>query len=221
MKKTVETAYSMFPPLPDEKFEVIYADPPWDYKGQLQHNGAGGIDSGGALKHYSTVTLDDLMNLNIKKITASKAVLFMWSSSPHLDQAIELGKAWGFSWATVAFVWNKMKTNPGFYTLSQCELCLVFRHGKIPTPRGARNIRQYVEEARGRHSQKPHEVRKRISEMFPTQRKIELFAREARDGWSVWGNESPVTPPPLTPAPNSAKPVSDGHYPWQYFMPPI
>ena len=222
MKKTVETGNSIFPPLPDEKFDVIYADPPWDYKGQLQHNGAGGIESGGALKHYSTVTLDDLLNLNIRKITADKALLFMWTSSPHLDQAIDLGKAWGFSWATVAFVWNKMKTNPGFYTLSQCELCLVFRHGKIPTPRGARNIRQYVEEERGRHSQKPHEVRSRITEMFPTQRKIELFAREAHAGWSVWGDESPETAPtPLGPSPKQPKPVSDGHYPWQYFMPPI
>ena len=221
MKKTNEATNSLFPPLPNEKFEVIYADPPWDYKGQLQHNGAGGIDSGGAQKHYSTVTLDDLTNLEIRNITANKALLFMWSSSPHLDQAIELGKAWGFSWATVAFVWNKMKTNPGFYTMSQCELCLVFRHGKIPTPRGARNIRQYVEEIRGRHSQKPNEVRNRITEMFPTQRKIELFAREAHEGWSVWGNESPETAPPLNPKPSQAKPVSDGHYPWQYFMPPI
>ena len=221
MKKTNEATNTLFPPLPNEKFEVIYADPPWDYKGQLQHNGAGGIDSGGAQTHYSTVTLDDLTNLEIRKITANNTLLFMWSSSPHLDQAIELGKAWGFSWATVAFVWNKMKTNPGFYTMSQCELCLVFRHGKIPSPRGARNIRQYVEETRGRHSQKPNEVRNRITEMFPTQRKIELFAREAHEGWSVWGNESPETAPPLNPKPSQAKPVSDGHYPWQYFMPPI
>lgn len=221
MKNNVENSNSLFPPLPDEKFEIIYADPPWDYKGQLQHNGVGGVESGGAQKHYSTVTLDDLTNLNIKKITASTALLFMWSSSPHLDQAIELGKAWGFSWATVAFVWNKMKTNPGFYTLSQCELCLVFRHGKIPTPRGARNIRQYIEEKRGRHSQKPDEVRKRISEMFPKQKKIELFARSTIEGWTAWGNETPVTEPPSMPMPPPPKPVSDGFHPWQFFIPPI
>lgn len=221
MTNNAENSNSLFPPLPDEKFEIIYADPPWDYKGQLQHNGVGGVESGGAQKHYSTVTLDDLTNLNIKKITAGKALLFMWSSSPHLDQAIELGKAWGFSWATVAFVWNKMKTNPGFYTLSQCELCLVFRHGKIPTPRGARNIRQYIEEKRGRHSQKPDEVRKRISEMFPKQKKIELFARSTMKGWTAWGNETPIIEPPSMPMPPPPKPVSDGFHPWQFFIPPI
>ena len=181
---------SLFPPLPTKKFEVLYADPPWDYKGQLQHNGAGGQETGGARKHYSTVTLDDLKQLDVPGISADESLLFMWSSSPHLDQAIALGKAWGFAWATVAFVWNKMKTNPGFYTLSQCELCLVFRRGKIPAPRGARNIRQYVEVERGKHSEKPEEVRKRISAMFPHQAKIELFARNQSSGWYSWGVEA-------------------------------
>ena len=185
-------ASPLFPPLPNGKFEVLYADPPWDYKGQLQHNGKGGHDTGGAVRHYSTVTLNDLIELDVPGITADNALLFMWTSSPHLDQAINLGKEWGFSWATVAFVWNKMKTNPGFYTLSQCELCLVFKHGKIPSPRGARNIRQYVEVQRGQHSQKPPEVKQRIREMFPSQRKIELFAREKTPGWTVWGNEAGV-----------------------------
>ena len=116
-------------------------------------------------------------------------LLFMWATSPHLDQAIELLKAWGFSWATVGFVWDKQKVNPGFYTMSQVELCLIGKRGKIPKPRGARNIRQLVSEMRGKHSAKPAEVRKRIEEMFPEQNKIELFAREAPEGWDVHGNE--------------------------------
>ena len=180
----------MFPPLPDARFGVIYADPPWDYKGQRQHNGPGGIDTGGANAHYATVTLTALESLDVQGIAADNALLFLWSSSPHLDQAIRLGKAWGFAWATVAFVWNKMKTNPGFYTLSQCELCLVFKRGKIPQPRGARNIRQYIEVARGQHSAKPDEVRKRIEQMFPKQSRIELFARDKAPGWCAWGLEA-------------------------------
>ena len=180
---------NLFAPLPVGEFEVFYADPPWDYKGQHQHNGAGGLDTGGANRHYPTVSLKDLKRLNIQSITAENSLLFMWSSSPHLDQAIELGKSWGFAWATIGFVWNKMRTNPGFYSMSQCEVCLLFKHGKIPTPRGARNVRQYVEVARESHSKKPEEVRNRISQMFPTQRKIELFARETVPGWKVWGNQ--------------------------------
>jgi len=114
----------------------------------------------------------------------------MWTSNPHLDQAIELGKSWGFDYKTVAFVWNKMVHNPGQYNLSYCELCLLFKKGKIPTPRGARNIKQLVEVKRAKHSKKPIEVLKNIEKMFPSQKKIELFARNKNNGWEVWGLES-------------------------------
>ena len=98
-------------------------------------------------------------------------------------------KAWGFQWATVGFVWDKQRVNPGFYTMSQCELYLIGKRGKIPSPRGARNVRQLVSSMREKHSKKPHEVRTRIEEMFPEQRKVELFAREKVRGWSAWGEE--------------------------------
>ncbi|MDE2745605.1 MAG: MT-A70 family methyltransferase [Chloroflexota bacterium] len=182
----------LFPPLPNECYAVIYADPPWDYKGQLQHAGPGSGDSGGAIRHYETVQLQDLIELDVSSIAADDSLLFMWATSPHLDQAIDLGKAWGFAWATVAFVWDKQRVNPGFYTMSQCELCLVFKRGRIPAPRGARNVRQLVSERRSDHSRKPIEVRRRIEEMFPRQRKIELFARDADiHGWDTWGAEIP------------------------------
>ena len=167
----------------------MYADPPWDYKGQLQHAGPGSRDTGGAARHYPTITLADLKRLDVQGIAAKDSVLFMWATSPHLDQAVELGKAWGFAWATVAFVWDKVRVNPGFYTMSQCELCLVFKRGRIPQPRGARNVRQYVREERGPHSLKPDQVRLRIERMFPEQKRIELFARDSAPGWHVWGLE--------------------------------
>lgn len=179
-----------FPPLPKKKFAIVYADPPWDYKGQLQHAGAGNGDSGGAVRHYGTVKTRDLMQLPIGDIVEEDCLLFMWATSPHLDQAIDLGKAWGFAWATVAFVWHKGKPNPGFYTMSENELCLVFKKGKIPQPRGARNIRQTIEHTREKHSRKPEEVRQGIDAMFPEQKKIELFARQKTKGWAAWGLEA-------------------------------
>ncbi len=179
----------MFPELPDRKFEIIYADPPWDYRGQLQHAGVGSGDTGGAIRHYPTVKLADLKRLAVPNLAGENCLLFLWATNPHLDQALDLGKSWGFKWATVAFVWDKERVNPGFYTLSQCELCLVFKKGRIPQPRGARNVRQMVRSRRGAHSEKPDEVRKRIEEMFPRQAKIELFARRRAEGWSSWGLE--------------------------------
>lgn len=171
------------------KYEIIYADPPWDYKGQTQHNGKGGKDTGGAVKHYPCMKLRELKELNVPSICEDNSLLFLWTSSPHLNQAIELMEAWGFNYATVAFVWDKQKVNPGFYTMSQCELVLVGKRGTIPKPRGSRNTRQLHSELRGKHSAKPKAIRDKIVEMFPTQTKVELFARENVEGWKAFGNE--------------------------------
>ena len=185
-----KTPRTSFPALPQSRFDIVYADPPWDYKGQLQHAGQGSGDTGGAIRHYGTVTLDDLKELRVDGIAADNCLLFLWATNPHLDQAIDLGKSWGFKWATVAFVWDKVRVNPGFYTMSQCELCLVLKKGKIPEPRGARNVRQLVSEKRRAHSRKPDEVRRRIDAMFTDLRKIELFARGPVSGWTTWGLEA-------------------------------
>ena len=180
----------MFPNLPNKLYSVIYCDPPWDYKGQKQHTGKGGVDSGGAVSHYPTVRLTDLKELPVWEIAEDNCLLFMWTSSPHLPQAIELGNSWGFNYATISFVWYKEKTNPGFYTMSSCEICLVFKRGKIPQPRGSRNERQFLSELRTKHSAKPSEIRNRVGRMFPEQNKIELFARENTvEDWDCWGND--------------------------------
>tara|TARA_A100001011_G_scaffold379234_1_gene444999 strand:+ start:17867 stop:18412 length:546 start_codon:yes stop_codon:yes gene_type:complete len=164
-------------------------DPPWDYKGQLQHSKPGMGDTGGASKHYGTLKLKQLKQFPMQKLLSDDALVFMWVTNPHLDQGIELIKSWGLKYATVGFVWNKMRVNPGFYTMSQCELCIIGKNGKIPRPRGARNVRQYLEHLREKHSKKPDEVRARIEQMFPDQTKVELFAREKHSGWSAWGDE--------------------------------
>ena len=100
--------------------------------GSCSTAGAAATIRGGAIRHYPTVTLADLRQLPIGALAAADCLLFLWATSPHLDQAIDLGKAWGFAWATVAFVWDKERVNPGHYTMSQCELCLVFKRGRIP-----------------------------------------------------------------------------------------
>jgi N6-adenosine-specific RNA methylase IME4 len=179
----------LFEPLPDRRFGVIYADPPWDYGGRRQYdsNRLGGTEeSGGADVHYPTVTLDDLRRLDVASIAAPDALLFMWATSPLLDQALDLLTAWGFGYTTVGFVWDKRRTNPGSYTMSRCELCLIGKRGRIPQPRGARNVRQLVTAKRGQHSAKPDEVRRRIVEMFPNHDRIELFARAVLPGWDNW-----------------------------------
>ena len=186
-----------YPDLPQNKYSIIYCDPPWDYGGKMQFDGSGKksnnddwskpIFISAANFKYPTVKTKKLMEIPLSEICEDDCLLFMWATSPHLEQAISLGSAWGFEYRTVAFVWDKESHNPGQYTMSNCELCLIFKKGKIPTPRGARNIQQLVRSKRGKHSEKPIEVLENITKMFPTQSKIELFARSKNVGWDFWG----------------------------------
>jgi len=191
------TLPSLYPKLPNKKFDIIYADPPWDYNGKLQFDKSSksaeqidlskNIFISSAVFKYPTLKTSELMKIPIHEIAKNDCLLFMWTTNPHLSQAVELGEAWGFEYKTVAFVWDKMNHNPGQYTLSNCELCLVFKRGRIPKPRGARNIQQLVQSPRREHSEKPIEVMQAIEKMFPTQERIELFARRKTKGWSAWG----------------------------------
>ncbi len=186
-----------YPALPQKRYDVIYADPPWDYGGKMQFDKSSkSIDKIDLSKNifisaanfkYPTIKIKDLKNIPVYEIAKSNCLLFMWVTNPHLAQGIELGQAWGFEYKTVAFVWDKMVHNPGQYTLSYCELCLLFKRGKIPSPRGARNIKQLVRVKRTHHSEKPLLVREGIEKMFPTQEKIELFSRSKPKNWDVWG----------------------------------
>ena len=191
----------LYPALPNKKYSVIYADPPWDYGGKMQYDKSVIKSENEGFKReiflssasfkYPTVKLNDLKKLDIASISENDCLLFLWTTGPQLANSIELGNAWGFEYKTVAFVWDKMIHNPGRYTLSQTEFCLVFKKGKIPSPRGARNIRQLVSVPRGQHSEKPEIVIDGITKMFPTQEKIELFARKNYLGWDNWGLEIP------------------------------
>jgi len=188
---------SFYPDLPEKKYDIIYADPPWDYGGKMQFDKSGRKDVNvnwqnnifisAANFKYPTLKASELKKIPIYEIAKDDSLLFMWVTNPHLAQGIELGQSWGFEYRTVAFVWDKMNHNPGQYTMSYCELCLLFKRGRIPTPRGSRNEKQLIRKPRSEHSEKPMEVLKAIERMFPTQERIELFARHKPEKWDVWG----------------------------------
>lgn len=174
-----------------KKYNVIYADPPWAYRQKqinFQHYDEGKKYENDVTEHYPTMTLNELKALPINRLADNDCLLYMWATNPNLDIGIELGKAWGFEYKTVAFVWDKQRTNYGFYTLSQCELCLVFKKGRIPK-RDVTNVRQFLSEKLGKHSAKPLEIQNRIDLMYGHLSRIELFARQQVDGWDCWGNE--------------------------------
>ena len=174
------------------KYNIIYADPPWDYGNTKNVNGK---FYGIADRHYPVMKLKDIEELPVNSIAADDCYLFMWVTSPFLEKSFSVIKAWGFKYATVGFVWVKMKndmSNPrgdglGKYTISNAEYCLISRRGKYF--RNAKNVKQIVMSPKEVHSKKPSEVRERIVSLCGDLPRVELFARENLEGWDVWGNE--------------------------------
>ena len=165
---------------PDKKYQIIYADPPWEFGSFTK--------LGNARNYYKTLTFGELSKLKLP--SEENCLLFMWIVNSKMVSCIRIAENWGFKYVNVGFVWYKPnRTLCGYYTMNQTELCLIFKRGKIPLPRGSRNQREFVCENATKHSRKPDEVRNRIMKMFPNQSKIELFAREKTEGWDVWGNE--------------------------------
>ena len=178
-------------PFPDKKYDIIYADPPWKQNDKLRSAKDQSIVH--VSNYYSSMTFKQLSDMQIDSIANKNSLLFLWVVSASIKECIEVGESWGFAYRTIAFIWYKKNTNMGNYTMPNCELCAVFKRGNIPKPRGSRGIQQFVSAQRGRHSQKPTEVRCRINQMFPSQSKIELFARpdwtDYTSNWEFWGDE--------------------------------
>ena len=179
-------------PFPDKRYDIIYADPPWDYGNTRMPVRQKDVKYPSGVKDfYPTMKLQEICDLPVSDICKKDCLLFLWITGSLLENAFVVGKAWGFGFSTIGFNWDKQIPNAGRYTLPQTELCLLFRRkgGKIPQPRGARNVKQFLSERRRAHSQKPDIIRDRIVEMFPSQSRIELFARGRFEGWDFWGDE--------------------------------
>jgi len=168
-----------------KKYNVILADPPWKYNFARQIK-----DRPNKMQivetHYPTMNLSELKNLNIESIIDKNCVLFLWVTSPKLDNGLELLKSWGFEYIT-SMVWDKINMGMGYWTRVQHEFILIGRRGKVSPPRLQRS--SIINIKRFGHSKKPKEIYEIIEEMFPKLKKIELFAREKREGWDCFGNE--------------------------------
>jgi len=177
--------------LPDKLYNIILADPAWSYRDKRDKHPR---LCGGASVHYNTMTVDDIKNLPVNKIADKNCMLFLWVTFPNLREGLEVMKVWGFDYRTLGFSWiklNKKNGKPffgiGYYTKSNCEVCLIGVKGK---PIVASNfVSSVVMSPREKHSKKPDVVRDKIVQLCGDIPRIELFARERAEGWDSWGLE--------------------------------
>lgn len=175
----------------DKKYNIIYADPPWQYKVWSKKTGLGRS----AESHYPTMNKKNIQGLPIQNLCEKDAVLFLWVTAPCLLEGIELIEKWGFTYKTIGFNWVKKNKKAdslfwgmGYYTRANTELCILATRGK-PLKRMSKSVHQVIMTPIEEHSKKPAETRDRIIQLFGDISRIELFARQEADGWDCWGNE--------------------------------
>lgn len=130
----------------EQKYSVIYADPPWQYERPVS-------DSRKVENQYPVMSLDDIKALPVNTLATDTAILYLWATSPKLEEAMSVMNAWGFSYRSCA-VWDKEVIGMGYWFRQQTELLLVGIRGAMPSPEPASRVSSLITSKRGKHSQK-------------------------------------------------------------------
>ncbi|OJY33161.1 MAG: S-adenosylmethionine-binding protein [Rhodobacterales bacterium 65-51] len=185
-----------FETLTPMRYGAILADPPWAYVMRSEKGHAKSPEA-----HYATMPLEEIKALPVRDLAGPDCYLFLWSTWPHLPQAMNVLDSWGFSFVTGG-AWIKrgakggLAFGTGYVLRSASEPFLVGKIGRPePISRSERNVIVHedipdaIEAVRREHSRKPPQMREMIERILPWSFCCELFARERWPGHDVWGNE--------------------------------
>lgn len=184
-----------------ELARVVLADPPWKLAGGKSGK-SGWSSSASPDAHYSLMTTEEICQLNVQPLIAKDAFLFLWVVNGMLPDGLSVMRRWGFRYVN-NLCWRKTTGyGLGQYIRTDHELCLFGVRGRPGYRRDAAGkrvqVRSIIEAPRGKHSEKPEEIYRRI-EKISQGPYLELFARKSQPGWECWGNEvqsTVIVPPP-------------------------
>jgi N6-adenosine-specific RNA methylase IME4 len=160
-----------------QRFGTLYLDPPWAYSNQATRASTD--------NHYQTMTLNEIAALPVAELAADQSHCHLWTTNGFIEEALGLLRTWGFAYRSM-FVWCKPQMGLGNYWRVSHELLLLGVNGGCPFLEHGEKSWDVFE--RGRHSSKPEQVRLAIERVSPAPR-LELFARDRAEGWTVWGNQ--------------------------------
>jgi N6-adenosine-specific RNA methylase IME4 len=168
----------------DQRYPIVYADPPWRYENPPMGGTNRSIEN-----HYPTMTLEEICALPVADLATDDAMLYLWATAPKLAECMQVITAWGFEYRT-NIVWDKEAIGMGYHARNQHEILLIAKRGNIPPPQAGKQPASVHREKRTEHSAKPVFYYEMIEAAYPQLPKIELFCRSPREGWGVWGNQS-------------------------------
>jgi N6-adenosine-specific RNA methylase IME4 len=173
-------------------YDIILADPPWHFEVHDEASGSGRSPS----HHYPTLTVQDILRLEVNTLANKNCALFLWTTWPHMIDAMNVIEAWGFTYRTLAWEWikvnkdNTLAMGTGYYFRANPEPCLLAVKGKMPV--AVHDEINVIIAPRMAYSQKPEEQYAKIARVYPHQlypNRIELFARRPVFGWEATGLE--------------------------------
>ena len=182
-------------------FKTILADPPWYFRTRTSV-----VSDRDPQRHYPVMPGGSISNMPVREIAAADAHLWLWCTGPCLPEAFDVIDAWGFRYSGMGFVWIKLNksypgaalgilrvaqsdlfTGLGFTTRKNAEYCLLARRGNAR--RVAKDVHEVIISPVREHSRKPDEAYERM-ERYAEGPYLELFGRQSRPNWTVWGNEA-------------------------------
>jgi len=168
----------------NKKYQTILVDPPWDM-GFIK------------LKHrpnqvempYPVMSLQKICNLGIdlRPLEDENCNLFLWTTHKWLPDAFRVVKEWGFKYHCL-LTWDKTNGMALCGFNRRTEFVLYAYRGKITVNQRGKFIQTLFTERLTAHSVKP-QVFYEILESNTPEPRLELFARNKREGWDCWGNE--------------------------------
>ena len=185
----------------DGRFSTILADPPWRFSNRTgkmapEHK---------RLRRYDTMSIDEICNLDVAAAANDQCHLYLWCPNALLPWGLKVVEDWGFEYKT-HLIWHKVRKDGGpdgrgvgFYFRNTTEVLLFGVRGNMRTLDPGRSQVNVIRTRKREHSRKPTEAYRIIEACSPAPR-LELFAREARQGWVQWGNEVGSDIPSYSPA---------------------
>jgi N6-adenosine-specific RNA methylase IME4 len=165
------------------------ADPPWQF---INRTGKVAPEHR-RLSRYGTMSVDEISALPVAKAVQDTAHLYLWVPNALLPEGLRVLQAWGFSYKS-NIIWHKLRKDGGsdgrgvgFYFRNVTEMLLFGVRGKnARTLELGRTQVNYIGTRKREHSRKPDEQYRLIEGCSPGPY-LELFARGAHPGWTVWG----------------------------------
>lgn len=167
-------------------YDLIVADPPWHFEVRSAKG-----EGKSPQAQYPCMPTPAICAMPVGHLAARDCMLFLWTTGPKLPDGLDVMKAWGFQFKTT-LCWRKVTRNgkiamgPGYIVRTMHENVLI---GTVGEPDYEKALPSVIDGVRREHSRKPEEFYKRVEKFAPHARRLDLFSRASRRGWTTWGNE--------------------------------